>query len=243
LREVGCHGANYKSRPNRWRDEVRPQRSGNSLLQVNADPGSSLSKTEAAPKEVTLASRLVEKTALLGIGETPTLPRSGRSSAKGRKRTSRPGRQADLPKVSSGWTAAIGFVHSPDMQKGPRRIARMIAAAAAIPLALATASGALAGPSVRLSTERAWVSAMKAKDPNASCREAIGVRPAKYLVRYCRYWSAATHPPCNSSNTCDLIAGHIAYSCNGKKPDPTELPCDALMDKSSWNNVTRFPAL
>src|SRR3954462_5818943 len=72
-------------------------------------------------------------------------------------------------------------------------------------------------------TARAFVSAVAVGDAPAPCRETIGRQPALALVRYCRWVSSATHPPCNTANQCALIVEHIRGMCPATSRDP--LPC------------------
>jgi Protein of unknown function (DUF3011) len=50
-----------------------------------------------------------------------------------------------------------------------------------------------------------------AKD--ATCLKAVGKQRADQLVKQCLQVSAATHPPCNAQNSCDLIVDEIRRSC------------------------------
>lgn len=54
-----------------------------------------------------------------------------------------------------------------------------------------------------------------------SCRALIGEKPAQMLVRQCINVSPATRPPCNSSNSCELIIDEIDRGCGllGKDGD------------------------
>jgi len=45
------------------------------------------------------------------------------------------------------------------------------------------------------------------------CIQAVGAERAKKLVDECLQVSPATHPPCNSENSCDLIIDEIKRSC------------------------------
>jgi hypothetical protein len=46
-----------------------------------------------------------------------------------------------------------------------------------------------------------------------SCVRALGHERAQRLVDQCTQVSAATHPPCNSQNSCSLIRDEIRRSC------------------------------
>jgi len=46
-----------------------------------------------------------------------------------------------------------------------------------------------------------------------SCADTRGAQEAARLVAQCTQVSPATHPPCNAANSCALIEGEIARSC------------------------------
>jgi len=46
------------------------------------------------------------------------------------------------------------------------------------------------------------------------CVQAVGAGQSKKLVEECLQVSPATHPPCNSQNSCQLIIGEIKRSCS-----------------------------
>jgi hypothetical protein len=46
------------------------------------------------------------------------------------------------------------------------------------------------------------------------CIQALGAERSKKLVEECLQVSPATHPPCNSRNSCQLIIGEIKRSCS-----------------------------
>jgi len=46
-----------------------------------------------------------------------------------------------------------------------------------------------------------------------SCLKAVGKQRADQLVKQCLQVSAASHPPCNAQNSCDLINDEIRRSC------------------------------
>ena len=49
--------------------------------------------------------------------------------------------------------------------------------------------------------------------PDVSCNDTIGTEAAALLVKQCQQVATATHPPCNASNTCDLIVSHNINRC------------------------------
>jgi len=62
-----------------------------------------------------------------------------------------------------------------------------------------------------------------------SCTAEIGAAAAKTLANQCRQASPATHPPCNTANSCVMMRDEIARSCAlfaDKDPLPAAL-CDA----------------
>ncbi len=46
-----------------------------------------------------------------------------------------------------------------------------------------------------------------------SCLQQLGADKSKQLVNWCINVSPATHPPCNSQNSCALIVSEIKRSC------------------------------
>jgi hypothetical protein len=52
------------------------------------------------------------------------------------------------------------------------------------------------------------------RDSTIPCIQAVGVERAKKLVEECLQVSPATHPPCNSQNSCQLIIDEIKRSCS-----------------------------
>ena len=97
--------------------------------------------------------------------------------------------------------------------------------------------------SVREATERAFVSAVAVGEDAAACRDTIGKEPALSLVRYCRWNSSATRPPCNTANHCALIVQHIRGMCRSMPDGPTQpLPCAAGMPEPDWESIGRMPA-
>jgi hypothetical protein len=51
-------------------------------------------------------------------------------------------------------------------------------------------------------------------DQNTACIQAVGAERSKKLVDECLQVSPATHPPCNSQNSCQLIIDEIKRSCS-----------------------------
>jgi hypothetical protein len=47
----------------------------------------------------------------------------------------------------------------------------------------------------------------------ATCTAEVGAREARELAGRCREVSPATHPPCNVSNSCELIREEIRRGC------------------------------
>ena len=45
------------------------------------------------------------------------------------------------------------------------------------------------------------------------CRKSAGAKKAEEYVQQCLEVSPATHPPCNASNSCDLIIDEIKRGC------------------------------
>jgi len=115
---------------------------------------------------------------------------------------------------------------------------KAIAVAAGL-LALATCLSALAGDqSVKEATEQAYIAAVAVGDAPAACRDSIGMEPALALVRYCRYFSSASRPPCYTGNRCALIVDHIRRSCHAG--EAATLPCN--MNPSTWEHLGQRPA-
>ncbi|QFP64587.1 lysozyme inhibitor LprI family protein [Brucella anthropi] len=58
-------------------------------------------------------------------------------------------------------------------------------------------------------------------ESSTECRQEIGAKAANVLVNQCKEISPATHPPCNASNSCDMIRDEIKRGCSmvgDKKP-------------------------
>ena len=56
--------------------------------------------------------------------------------------------------------------------------------------------------------------AVGGEDSTISCLQAVGAERSKKLVEECLQVSPATHPPCNSQNSCQLIIDEIKRSCS-----------------------------
>lgn len=56
--------------------------------------------------------------------------------------------------------------------------------------------------------------AFKAEAAEKSCRDDIGDASARLLVRQCIQVSPATRPPCNASNSCEMIRDEIKRGCS-----------------------------
>jgi hypothetical protein len=56
-----------------------------------------------------------------------------------------------------------------------------------------------------------------------TCADELGADGADTLVDQCEQVSQATHPPCNASNSCDMIRSEIKRGCRmlerGDRPD------------------------
>lgn len=110
--------------------------------------------------------------------------------------------------------------------------------------AAAAAISAPKTPSTLSLTTHAWSAAISVGDSDKSCARAIGLAPARALVRYCRYVSAATHPPCNSQNSCALIVDEIQRTTVGNAVplDPHKLPGSDWLKPSDWRTIARLRA-
>jgi hypothetical protein len=56
--------------------------------------------------------------------------------------------------------------------------------------------------------------AASGRDSTIPCIQEVGAERSKKLVEECLQVSPATHPPCNSQNSCQLIIGEIKRSCS-----------------------------
>jgi hypothetical protein len=92
-------------------------------------------------------------------------------------------------------------------------------------------------------TERAFAAALVVGEAEPPCRETIGKGPALALVRYCRWYSTATHPPCNTANHCAIIVDHIRKMCRSEPDGPDRpLPCGGETSADEWERIGRMPA-
>jgi len=75
-----------------------------------------------------------------------------------------------------------------------------------------------------LSQQLGWLKKVGQKDEAGTavdCKQEIGAKAANILVNQCKDISPATNPPCNASNSCDLIRDEIKRGCSmvgDKKP-------------------------
>lgn len=108
--------------------------------------------------------------------------------------------------------------------------------------AAVVATGAAAGgkPSVKVQTQQAFAAADAAGTASASCRRSIGKIRALRLVRYCLYVTSATHPPCNTANSCEVIVDHIRQMCPAETG--VSLPCSADFKSADWTRVKGLAA-
>jgi hypothetical protein len=59
-----------------------------------------------------------------------------------------------------------------------------------------------------------------------SCREESGDEQSQVYVDQCLQVSAATHPPCNADNPCELIIDEIVRGCESLKADAPDFCSD-----------------
>lgn len=105
-------------------------------------------------------------------------------------------------------------------------------------ISLGAAANAATPHQVRQVTLRAYAAAAADKHPDIGCRQAIGVGAAKAVVRYCRYVSSATHPPCNTINHCALIVEDIQRNCQ----QDAKAPCQAQFSGRDWREMGKLTA-
>jgi hypothetical protein len=109
-------------------------------------------------------------------------------------------------------------------------------------LGVAAASAAVVHEDTKDLTIHAWQAAIEPSHVDGgSCRSKIGLRGAKALVRYCIYFSPASHPPCNSANACGLITSEIQRSCAGSAGPG--LPCLDATSQKDWKVIASLRAL
>ena len=65
-----------------------------------------------------------------------------------------------------------------------------------------------------------------------SCRDKVGLKQANILVEWCLATSAASHPPCNSANSCELMASSIVYGCRYYKDKGIDPPYFCFITES-----------
>jgi hypothetical protein len=67
-----------------------------------------------------------------------------------------------------------------------------------------------------------------------SCKELVGEKRAQMLVQQCIHVSPATHPPCNASNSCNLIIEEIDRGCDILGKDGAKLNyCSFKIEKQA----------
>jgi hypothetical protein len=59
-----------------------------------------------------------------------------------------------------------------------------------------------------------------------SCRQEAGEKQSQVYVDQCLQVSAATHPPCNADNPCDLIIEEIVRGCQGLQANAPDFCSD-----------------
>jgi hypothetical protein len=92
-----------------------------------------------------------------------------------------------------------------------------------------------AKPALQLTTERAWAAALKVHSSTDACSTSIGMTAAKVVVRYCLYQSSATHPPCDTENSCATITDHI--DAQGIAVPGEIVPGESSMAAKEWKTV------
>lgn len=111
----------------------------------------------------------------------------------------------------------------------------------AVALLSSAAWAAERSSSIRAKTEQAFSAAVAVGDAEQDCGHAIGKQRALALVRYCRWVSSATRPPCNTVNECALIVKHIRGMCGAPNATVLGQTCERF-GESSWQAVNRMPA-
>ena len=117
----------------------------------------------------------------------------------------------------------------------------------AVPISIATARNSPRDPGdvARITAESAWLAATRVTPDHrnyTTCRSSIGLRAARALVRYCIYQSMASHPPCNSGNSCTMIIDEIRRNLVGYR-DSATLPAAETMTRAAWRRVARIHAI
>jgi hypothetical protein len=102
-----------------------------------------------------------------------------------------------------------------------------------------------AGDNARIAAEAAWTAARRVTPDYrnyTSCGASIGRRAARALVRYCIYQSTASHPPCNSGNSCTMIIEEIRRNIRYDR-DSVTLPGARDMTRAHWRRVAQLRAI
>ena len=119
---------------------------------------------------------------------------------------------------------------------------RLVSLASAVGLILFLSAAAQSAPpaSLQVTTERAWQAAIKVHESQQACATTIGPPAAMAIVRYCRYMSGATHPPCNSANACSDITDHIGFQVPAVAGEI--IPGESTLHASDWKTIARLEA-
>ena len=74
----------------------------------------------------------------------------------------------------------------------------------------------------------------------AQCSQEIGIAKANELVKQCLQASAATHPPCNVQNSCDMMREEIVRGCEDMKASGGAVPkfCITANQSASTTNTS-----
>ena len=88
---------------------------------------------------------------------------------------------------------------------------------------------------------KAWKEALRFPETTKSCRDTVGYNAALALAKYCRYMSSATHPPCGTSATCQVMIDHLTTMYSGVNPG--DFPEGLTRDTTAqgWREVNRMP--
>jgi hypothetical protein len=119
------------------------------------------------------------------------------------------------------------------------------ASLAAVGLLLLAGAGVHAAqqakPALQVVTERDWQAAIKVHDSMNNCSNSIGMTAAKAIVRYCRYMSGATHPPCDTENPCSVITDHVAAQVNSSNTSEI-IPGESTLKAPDWKIIASLHA-
>lgn len=126
-------------------------------------------------------------------------------------------------------------------QGAGRDLLRLVLFAMALLGCTVSVNAAESSSSIRTKTESAFLAAVAVGEADAPCSETIGKDAALALVRYCRWVSSATHPPCNTGNQCALIVRHIRGMCSAWEAKTLGQTCERF-GPSDWKAIGRFPA-